>query len=83
MRCLVHSALLCALSLFFYASFSWSEEKFPELPPEATKEPVCMFFGSPFGPNHMWDTWLFHDDATYYLFWLDGRPKWNAHAMAV
>ncbi len=83
MRCLVTSALLCAPLLLLLTSYCWSEEELPELPPEATKNPVCMFFGSPFGPNHMWDTWLFHHDGTYYLFWLDGRPRWNSHAMAV
>ena len=72
-----------ALFLLLLASLGRSDETFPKLPPEATKETVCMFFGSPFGPNHMWDTWLFHNDGTYYLFWLDGRPQWNAHAMAV
>jgi len=83
MRCFIHSALLCTPLLFLLASFSRSAEDLPELPPEATAKPVCMFFGSPFGANHMWDTWLFHHEGTYYLFWLDGRPSWNSHAMAV
>jgi len=40
-----------------------------------------MFFASPYGPKHMWDTWLFYHDETYYLFWLDGQP-WSGHAVA-
>lgn len=89
MYCLVIFALLCALSLCLYTSLSWSQEKFPELPPEAIKEPVYMFFGSPRGNAYMWDTWVFHNDGTYYLFWLDAGKSdpdsisWESHAMAV
>jgi len=83
MRFLVHLGLICTLSLSFCVSSALSQEELPELPPEAAKQPVCMFFGSPFGQHHMWDTWLFHHDGMYYLFWLDGRPRWNSHAMAV
>jgi len=48
---------------------------------------LSMFFPSPYGSNHMWDTWLYYNDGTYYLFWLDGAPgtsptPWNSHVLA-
>ena len=80
--CIVVVMFCVSLCASTSLAFSPRPEQKSETLPEAKQKTVCMFFPSPYGPKHMWDTWLYYHEGTYYLFWLDGRPHWSGHAVA-
>ncbi len=52
-------------------------------PPDETSV-QAGFYTPPHRPGQLWDTWLYHHEGLYYMYYLAGKMgRWDAHELAV